>query len=205
MKLLDFVENKIFNKNGLLRKQYGDLDAMVAIVQKAAIIYGRDWNSFLSATNYVFIGVYGNGPFTQWAAQGGQPFTGYNFPNTGGFSSHFDDGENQIRHFWGAFATAASTNGQILDPFGYIPNSFIARGGNFLHDVISDWRGDPDTTVWDYSLSQTAIDMAEGVASGAISSPASLAPILHDQLSSGSWHFIINNYLLRFMWLTPYN
>jgi RHS repeat-associated protein len=146
--LLNFVDTVIFDENGNLRSEYNGLSAMIAIVAKAAEIYGNDWNSFLSATNFIFLGVYENGPFIQVHAQE-NTFQGYNFegPNGGGMNFQFDDGSSQVRHFWGAFATAASTNNQISGPFGDIPNSIIARGGNFVHDMWSDWRGDSHTTI----------------------------------------------------------
>jgi RHS repeat-associated protein len=203
LKLINFVETKIFNKNGRLRNKRNDLGAMTATVEKAAEIYGNDWDHFLSVTNYVFIGVYENGPFSQVHAQQ-SGFKGYSF-SASGFSNNFDDGQNQVRHFWGAFATAASNKDELpFGPYWTIPNSTVAKVGNFMHDLVEDWYGYDYTTVKDFSLSQEAIAIGKDVRSGRIASPSELPAIMQDQLSSGSWYYRVNNYLLRWLWKTPY-
>jgi hypothetical protein len=178
-KLLDYVDDHILNdrKEGLKGKQRDDvLGAMTKVVNKAAAIFGKDWNGFLDVTTYVFTGYYGHGHETMAAA--GFPgvftdgFVGY-FDGASGFHSDFVDKSNQVRHFWAAFATAA-------DPYGDNPAGVImAQIGNFEHDVIEDWLGFKDTTIMDYELSITGIDIASQVGKGKeIQSPSDLAAVL---------------------------
>jgi RHS repeat-associated protein len=176
-KLLDYVESKILNgRKDKIRGKYTSLAAMGKVVEKAAYIFGNDWNGFLDATTYVFTGYYGHG--SEAMAKAGFPglftdgFDGY-FDGASGFHSDFVDQSNQVRHFWAAFATAA-------DPYGDNPaGETMAHIGNVEHDLLEDWLGFKDTTVMDYKLSLTGIDIASQVGRGQeIQTPGALAAVL---------------------------
>jgi hypothetical protein len=177
LKLLDYVESKILNdRKDKIRGKYTSLAAMGKVVEKAAYIFGNDWNGFLDATTYVFTGYYGHGHEAMLKA--GFPgvftdgFDGY-FDGDSGFDFDFQDGSNQVRHFWAAFATAA-------DPYGDNPaGEAMAHIGNIEHDVLEDWVGGKDTTIMDYELSLTGIDIASQVGKGkAILTPGDLTEVL---------------------------
>ncbi len=171
-RLLDYVYEKILNDKGIVKKQYDALEAMNKIVKQAAYIYGSDWDGFFKATNYVFLGTSSNSPYTMAVAHFSQGFHGIAFSSGSGdtgFNQDFEQaGDNQVRHFWAAFATAA--NG--VDPGRR--GEINAQYGNFLHDVVEDWMGHDDTTYSDYTLSVVAIDLAEQVNAGSIASPSAL-------------------------------
>ena len=58
IQLLDYVENWILNdRKDKIRGKYTSLAAMGKVVQKAAYIFGNDWNGFLDATTYFFNGL----------------------------------------------------------------------------------------------------------------------------------------------------
>lgn len=50
-------------------KTQGGLAAMVDVINKAAEIYGEDWDNMLDALSYVFIGVRSHGLGTLLAAE----------------------------------------------------------------------------------------------------------------------------------------
>ncbi len=210
-KLIRHMRSEIFDDDGKVKAHHTGLSIINSIVNKAAELYGNDWDGFLSATNYIFLGVYENGPFSQIHSQRNQ-FHGFNFETSSGTSGatssgmarQFSDGSSQVRHFWGAFATAASTNRLTGYDGLSIPNSIIATVANFEHDMFDDWRGGDGTTIWDYSLSQTAIDIGDEVVSGNIATPANLAPILTDELLYGNHHFDTNFYSFQWLWKTPF-
>lgn len=160
---LDHIETVLLNENsGELKKKHKNdvLGAMNIVVRKAAYEFGDDWNTFLDTTTYVFTGYYGHGSETM--AKAGFPgfftdgFDGY-FDGSLGFHPDFVDESNQVRHFWAAFATA-------VDPYGNNPaGEAMAHIGNIEHDLLEDWLGFKDTTVMDYKLSLTGIDIARQV------------------------------------------
>jgi RHS repeat-associated protein len=173
IQLLDYVENWILNdRKDKIRGKYTSLSAMGKVVEKAAYIFGNDWNGFLDATTYVFTGYLGHGGEAMAAAGLFTDFVGY-FDGASGFHPDFVDESNQVRHFWAAFATAA-------DPYGDNPaGEAMAHIGNIEHDLIEDWLGFKDSTIMDYKLSLTGIDIARQVGRGKeIQTPGNLAPIL---------------------------
>jgi RHS repeat-associated protein len=181
-RLLNFVYGTILNKKGVVKNKYSAFGAMNLIVKKAAYIYGSNWEDFLSATSYVFLGVYDSSPFTMLEAHigGSDGFHGITFSSGSGDSGFHPDfqqgGDNQVRHFWAAFATAASGRSGI----------YAAYIGNFYHDVVEDWMGHADTTVSDYTLSLVAIEIAAEVSSGNIASPSDLPSVFDSLLGVNS-------------------
>jgi RHS repeat-associated protein len=201
-RLLDYVEDDIVNNHGKLKDKYpSSLGAMKKIVNKAAHIYGNDWDGFLNSLSYVFLGVNEHGASTMWDAHRAEGFSGYTFTATG-FNSNFWDDDNQVRHFWAAFATAANPNGD--NPFG----SISAGIGNDIHDVVEDWIGRDDTTVKDFALSITAIDIAQDVGKEDIRYPSDLASVLDYRLGvSGPGSNGLGQLVERWaqwIWRTPY-
>jgi RHS repeat-associated protein len=178
-RLLDFVYGTILNDKGIVKKKYSAFDAMQRIVKKAAYIYGSDWDGFLKATNYVFLGTYSNGPLTMLAAHQTTDFHGIDFASNAGDTGFHDNfqqgGDNQVRHLWAAFATAAYRDPNVLrdDDIG----GPAALYGSVYHEVIEDWRGHSDTTASDLALSLIGIVVGCDVHSGAIGSPSALPGI----------------------------
>jgi RHS repeat-associated protein len=198
-RLLDYVYGTIVNDNGVVKKKYSSaLGVMNMIVKEAAYIYGNDWEGFLSATSYVFLGVYDSSPYTMLLAHNAgssDGFRGITF-NSGagddGFNFDFQDDDNQVRHFWAAFATAASGGDGIIE----------AYKGNFYHDVVEDWMGHADTTVKDYTLSLVAIEIAADVSSGAIASPSDLPSVFNALIGTYSPGYPGSD--LQWLFTTPY-
>jgi len=196
--LLDYVYDDILNNKGVVKSKFSALGAMKLILTRAAYIYGDDWNGFLSAASYVFLGVYDSSPFTMLLAHvgGSDDFRGITFSSgfgdTGFHPDFQQDGDNQIRHFWAAFATAASGGKGIYE----------AYKGNFYHDVVEDWMGHADTTVSDYTLSLVAIEIAADVSSGAIASPSDLPSIFDSLLGVNSLGYTGAD--LQWLFTTPY-
>ena len=203
-KLLDYVDDHILNdrKEGLKGKHREDvLGAMIKVVNKASMIFGKDWNGFLDATTYVFTGYYGHGHEAMAAA--GFPgvftdsFVGY-FDGDTGFHPDFQDESNQARHFWAAFATAA-------DPYGDNPaGEASAHFGNWIHDYVEDHLGFEGGTVMDYELSLVGIDIASQVGPGKdIATPTDLPAILQYRLGPGGPGYNLPP-LIHSLWDTPY-
>ncbi|MBV6465803.1 MAG: hypothetical protein PGMFKBFP_01088 [Anaerolineales bacterium] len=182
-RLLDYVYDEILNNKGFVKKKFTSaLGVMNMIITKAAHIYGNDWQGFLCATSYVFLGVYDSSPFTMLLAHNAgssDGFRGIQFESGAGdegFHPDFQDDDNQVRHFWAAFATAISGGKGIYE----------AYMGNFYHDVVEDWMGHADTTVSDYTLSMVAIEIAAEVGSGAVASPSDLPSVFEAFLGVNS-------------------
>jgi len=168
-KLLCYVYGKILNRRGQVKDKYEALEAMNLIVGKAALIYGKDWDGFFKATNLVFLGTHHNSPYTMAVAHSNpSDFRGITFGGDNGDTGFEPDfrqgGENQVRHFWAGFATAANGHRGEVN----------AQYGNFYHDLLEDWAGRPDTVYSDYVLTITAVDIGHEVNSGSIASPADL-------------------------------
>jgi hypothetical protein len=180
-KLLDFVYDKVTNKDSKVKGKFTALDAMNTIVKKAAYLYGSDWDGFLKATNYVFLGTDTHSPYTMSIAHSIPGFHGITFDSNNGdtgFHSDFQQGgENQVHHFWAAFGTAAN-NGHR--------GEVNATYGNFYHDVIEDWIGHKDTTYSDFTLSVAGINIGHDVNTGAIKSPSELPGIFDTTIGTNS-------------------
>jgi len=205
-KLLDYVKHKVVNDDWQVKKQFTALAAMNMIVKQAAYIYGNDWDGFFKATNYVFLGTYSNSPYTMAVAHKTQGFHGITFASNLGDSGFHDDfkqgGDNQVRHFWAAFATAA--NGRDVGRRGAIN----AQYGNFVHDVAEDWLPNPDcwcvhkdTTYSDYTLSIVGINLAEQVNDGAVSAPSGLPNLFNSTIGTFSSGYAGTD--LRWLFNTP--
>jgi RHS repeat-associated protein len=203
--LMRYMNDEILNKNHDVKQSLDPLDAMLMVVEKAAGIYGDDWEGFLDITTWIFTGYYGSGSEAMWEAhEAGENFDGF-FTEAGDADFHpdFQDRSNQVRHFWAAFSTAANPNGDNL--LG-VP---MASVGNFIHDVGEDWIMKPHTTVMDYQLSLVGIDIAKQVGS-TITNPAGLSPIFANRLGTSGPGYIlesngpvyINNPITN-MWFTP--
>ena len=82
-------------------------------------------------------------------------FHGITFARNAGDSGFHDDfkqgGDNQVRHFWAAFATAACRDPNVLHDVDI--GGRTALYGSFYPDVIEDWQGNADTTVSGLTLS----------------------------------------------------
>ena len=197
--LIDYVEGEIVNENGKIRTKYTSLSAMLAVLRKAASIYGRDWNGFLDATTYVFTGYYGHGSEAMLKAHQSD-FSGY-FDGDSGFHPDFKDTSNQVRHFWAAFATAA-------DPYNDNPAGAASAGfGNWVHDFATDKFGTPTkpdgATIMDYELSVTGIDIAAQVGNG-IKTPLDLIGVLDYGLGTDGPGYI-GPYVDPSQWITPWH
>jgi hypothetical protein len=184
--VIKYVHDKIVNDDWQVKKQYvSAFEVMNLITGKAAEIYGNDWNGFLKATNYVFLGTYSNSSATMYNARRYTgDFRGITFSNgTGdiGFHDDFKDNDNQVRHFWAAFATAAyRQQNNIYDDDNM--GGLVAVLGAFEHDVIEDWAGIPDSTVADLALSIAGINIGKDVYAGRINSPSDLPGVFDSTL-----------------------
>jgi hypothetical protein len=195
-KLIDFVQKKILNDKGdKIKNEYTSLEAMGKVLERAAYIYGRDWNGFLDSTTYVFTGYYGHGSGAMWGAHKSD-FSGY-FDGDSGFNQGFQDGSNQVRHFWAAFATAANPSGH--NPLG----AASANLGNWWHDIATDGFGNDGATIKDYELSITGIDIA-GQVGNEIKTPFDLAGIILDRLGTDGPGYT-GPWLNPHWWITPNN
>ena len=179
-RLLDFVHDKILNDKGQVKKQHEALDAMNMIVKKAAYLYGNDWDGFFKATNFIFLGTYSNSPYTIAVAHSVQGFHGITFSSdagdTGFHRDFYQRGDNQVRHFWATFATAANGHRGVV----------TSHYANFGHDVVEDWAGHLDTTYADFTLSLVAVDIAADVSNGSIASPSDLPSVFNENLGTNS-------------------
>jgi len=198
-KVLDYVEKRIITKKGELRNNNETpLGAMIKVVKKAGTIFYNDWNNFLDVTNYVFTGYYGHGANVMNMAHYSS-FQGY-FKNVNdlGFHPDFQDDDTQVRHFWAGFASA-------IDPVGdNVFGAINAHYGNILHDWFSDvFLNRPDTTVIDYKLTLTAIDIAKQAGRGKnISSPYALGIVFEEKLGVNGGY--TGNPIFEWLWISPY-
>jgi RHS repeat-associated protein len=181
-RFLDYFDKEIVNEKGVIKAKYRDdiLGAMTTVVKKAAYIFGKDWNGFFDATDYVFSGYYGHGAGTMWKAHRSD-FQGY-FDGDTGFNSDFRDNSNQVRHFWVALASAANPYGD--NPLG----GAVASIGNQFHDkFVDNSSARPSNTdgvsVMDYKLSITGIDIARQIGNE-VKTPSDLANVLLDRLGT---------------------
>ena len=154
-----------------------DLEAMVRIVNKAANLYGT-YDEMLPALSNIFLGVYESNPLTilhasnadECAAIGRESCAinkaeGTYFQDTG-FHEDFQDGDNQIFHFWAYLTTAASTDTSGL-PANYLWGMNVAAVANVYHEII--WPEDPTGASWeDYGLSIVGIYIGMLVSMGAV-------------------------------------
>ena len=192
---MNYVRDEIVNNNNQLKNSLNPLDAMLMVIEKAANIYGDDWNGFLDATTYIFTGYYGHGHEAMAAAGYNNDFDGY-FDGDSGFHTDFRDQSNQVRHFWAAFATAA-------DPYGDNPvGEASADFGNWWHDVATDGFGNDGATIKDYKLSITGIDIAAQVGNE-IKTPSVLTKVLLDHLGANGPGYISDAYINPHWWITP--
>ena len=193
--LFDYIDRSIMNQKGRVKSSLTSLQAMLMIVKYAAYIYGNDWNGFLNATSLVFMGVYQHGAGAMLAAHrsGNSGFIN----GSSGFHSDFVDNSSQVRHFWAAFATAA-------DPYGDNPYGVaFAEFGNYYHEVMSDWTFKEGTTIIDYELSVTGIDIAMQVGNS-IATPMELANILLFRLGVAGPGYIGPEFNAFPGFITPY-
>jgi hypothetical protein len=195
-KLVDYVEQHLMNKNKTgIKGKHTSLGAMLKVVNKAAHIFGKDWDGFLDATTYVFTGYAGHGYEAMARAGYNSKFDGY-FDDDTGFHDDFMDDSNQVRHFWAAFGTAA-------DPYGDNPmGGASAAFGNWWHDVATDGFGNDGATIIDYKLSITGIDLATQVGNE-IKTPFSLAKVLLDHLGTDGFGYTSDAYINPHWWITP--
>jgi len=160
---------------------------MANIVDRAASVYGkRDWNPrMLPTLTYVFCGVWSSGPGTLLLTfinkdVMGNPSITRNFTSTG-FHPDFEDGYNQVFHFWASLATTANPN-------AFLPYSATGVGtrsnaeahiGNILHETILGKSAGKSKE--DFNLSLAAIDIGNRITLGEIT-PMQLGDILRIEL-----------------------
>ena len=175
--LFDYLDRSIKNKNGRLKEGLTSLQAMTKVTNRAAQIYGSDWDGFLNATSLIFTGVYQHGSGAMLAAR--QSGNIGLIDGDSGFHDDFRDfTSQQVRHFWAGFATAANPTGN--NPVGEL----MAHIGNDYHEITQDTRtGNDGASVQDYALTLTAIDIASQVGSE-IKTPMDLAEVLSGRLSA---------------------
>ena len=197
IKLVDYFEQQILNdKKTKIKDKYTSLDAMLKVVNKAARLFGKDWEGFLDATSYVFTGYAGHGYDAMWKARGNIGL----IDGDSGF--HFDfrdpDSSQQVRHFWAGFATAANPTGN--NPAGEL----FAYIGNDIHEITQDTlAGNDGATVIDYALTMTAIDIAMQVGNE-VKTPLRLVQILDYRLGADGPGYI-GPPIPTDWWLTPFD
>ncbi|MFZ5911480.1 MAG: hypothetical protein ACOYYU_15820 [Chloroflexota bacterium] len=146
-------------------------------MKKAALIYGNDWNGFMDATSFAFLGVTWSRSATMLDARfhGGNEtesssvFRGYfteDYIQKGdsGFNRDFQDRHNQIYHFWAGFATAfdpeplpRTGESALYNMRGFI----MADLGNTIHDSpLSPYLGQGGVSAEDYALTLAAMNIA---------------------------------------------
>jgi len=187
--LIKYVRDEIVNDENYVKEKYTALEAMNLVVEKAANIYGDDWNSFFKATNYIFLGTYSNSTATILVAHGTRGFIQFRSDSgdTGFNLDFYQRGDNQVRHFWATFATAANTHRGVV----------TSHYANFYHDVVEDWMGNKDTTYSDFTLSLVAVDIGANVNNGSIASPSDLPSVFNEILGGTGytgmdWQWLFN-------------
>jgi hypothetical protein len=176
IKLLDYLDRSVLNKKGnRLKNGMTSLQAMEKVVNRAALIYGSDWDGFLSGTSFVFMGVYAHGAGAMLTARTSGN-AGYINGDSGFHADFRDFTSQQVRHFWAGFSTAANPTGN--NPAGVLS----ANIGNTYHEIVQDTYADNDgSSVMDYALTLTAVDIAKQ-AGNEIQSPKDLVGVLDYRL-----------------------
>jgi hypothetical protein len=219
-RFIDYVHKDILNAKGKIKREYTALAAAELIMKKAALIYGNDWNGFMDATSFAFLGVTWSRSATMLGARfrGGNEtesssvFRGYfteDYIQNGdsGFNDDFKDSGNQIYHFWAGFATAFNPDPiPITGARSYEAAIYNARGfvmadlGNTIHDSpLSPYMGQHGVSAEDYALTLAAMNVA---AMAEPNSPMELVGIIVHRLGpdGGSYGFVED---WGWLWPTP--
>jgi hypothetical protein len=208
------VEEEIINEKGKIKKKYdSDLDAAIEVVRIAARIFGGDWEGFMDATTYAFLGIEWHGSGTMLLARiQERDFKGYfGKARDTGYHDDFRDGNNQIYHFWAGFASAVQPNSYNSYPGQGSRASgapIISHIGNIWHDnPIFDSKDPYDgKSARDYSLTLASIDIAKQVGPNKlIQNPSDLVWYLDKRL--GEFGPGSNGFVDQYsgLWKTPDN
>jgi hypothetical protein len=170
-----------------------DLEAMVRIVNKASRLY-RTFDKIMPELSEIFLGVHESNPLTILHAAGADSCAGLgrepkdcslntdadSFWNEG-FHRDFQDGHNQVFHFWAYVATTASTD---MPVGGYALGYIAGQGGNYVHENLA--VGDPTGATWqDYALAQAGMNTGVMISFGAVS-PNELGNYIRDTVGINS-------------------
>lgn len=122
------------------------LDAMVAIIEIAAGVYGDDWSGMLDSLSNAFLGVATHGPGTLELAVVATKIDGcagvgrnardcpeekYRFGDSG-FHEDYRDNDNQIYHVWGYIADTANPYNSLGGGFSLFESLFA----NVFHEYV---------------------------------------------------------------------
>ncbi len=154
-----------------------DLEAMATIADVGASMY-RTWDKLMPKLTQIFTGKEESNPVTIWNAAmhntgcGGLGRDPGDCPNNNGLGSSFNDegfhldfqdGHNQLFHFWSYVATVAAADGPF-PPIGQISGLVVSEVANVYHEVVDQ---DGQSTWQDYGLSvsgmQTGLYIGLGI------------------------------------------
>jgi len=184
------LQLKNFAIRTLKNPNINDLDALVAIVDRAADLY-ENYEDMIPAISGVLLGIEESNPFTVYNASQANSeeelcaavgrfdcpknqITGDYFTSTG-FHPDYADGDNQLYHFWAYLATVANTEGR--GPLKFVPGMYVTGWANNIHEIYQPaWPGsDGSGASWqDYALSQAGMMIGFQVSRGIVP-PSQLA------------------------------
>jgi RHS repeat-associated protein len=161
------INNKVGRKDSL--------EAMAQIAEKAASIYGNDWDNVLRALTYIYSGdpVYGSltlkyvhdtehGPLVEFGDKG--------------FHRDFRDKGNQVYHVWGYIANSSAPGDSTTGIYLLIEATTI----NYVHEF--DPRAVGNGGSWkDFILSEAGMYIGNQITTGAIT-PYELGDTLRQYL-----------------------
>jgi RHS repeat-associated protein len=194
----DFANKKLKELGGK-----NDLEAMAHIVEKAKKLF-KTYEDMIPALTEIFSGVEESNSWTVINAKNSNPCKAIGreikdcTSNTtqffdSGFHSDYQDGHNQIFHFWSYFSTSANIQGK--GPASYIPGIAMSYIGNVVHEKwASALVPDPQATWQDYALTEKAMKIGFLVNVGAIP-PNQLGSYLRNELGDkGEGTFYVKFY-----------
>ena len=187
-------------KASVILKRLGgrnDLEAMAQIVEITQSVY-KTYDRMMPVLSKIFTGKEESSPQTVWnaavnntgcAGLGRDP--GRDCPanaglgnsfNDEGFHPDFQDGHNQLFHFWAYVATVAATDGPV-PPIGQITGLVVSEVANVTHEIIVQ---DDQATWQDYGLSVSGMQTGLYIGLGVIP-PDQLGNYLRGSLGPGGY------------------
>lgn len=182
--------DKILHKYG----GKNDLEAMVKIINTAASLY-RTYDEMIPALSGVFIGIESSNPGSLYNAafhntgcsgMGRDPGDcptndepGESFKDSG-FHRDFQDGHNQLFHYWAYLTTTASAQTSL--PFvDHLAGLLVGGFGNVFHEIIAQ---DDQSTWQDYGLAASGMETGLYVGMDLIP-PSQLGNYIRNDLGPG--------------------
>jgi RHS repeat-associated protein len=192
-------EGSLYSVAQAVLKELGginDLEAMAIIADVGASMYGT-WDKLMPKLTQIFTGKEESNPLTIWnaamhnmgcAGLGRDPgdcpnnFGLGNSFNGQGFHPDFQDGHNQLFHFWSYVATVAAADGPF-PPIGQISGLFVSELANVYHEIVDQ---NEQSTWQDYGLSVRGMQTGLYIGLGAIK-PNQLGDYLRGSLGPSGY------------------